>query len=45
MTVLWFQGGEGPESFYRRMGFVPAGEIFGQVLGVMELSVAAGGRA
>lgn len=42
VTVLWFGSDEGPEGFYRRMGFEPAGELFGQVLGVKEVPVAAG---
>lgn len=42
MTVLWFRSDEGPEGFYRRMGFEPAGEFFGQALGVKEVPVAVG---
>ena len=43
VTVLWLRGDEGPEGFYRRMGFEPAGELFGQVVGVKEVPAAAGG--
>ncbi len=37
MTVLWEQGDGGPEGFYLRMGFVPTGELFGEVVGTREL--------
>lgn len=42
VTVLWVRGDEGPEGFYRRMGFVPSGELFGQVVGVKELPATPG---
>jgi diamine N-acetyltransferase len=34
MTVLWIPGEDGPEKFYKRVGFAPTGEIlFDQVVG------------
>jgi len=34
ITVLWEAGDEGPEKFYRSVGFEPTGEIlFGEVVG------------
>ena len=37
-TVLWVPGPEGPEGFYRRLGFVPTGEESdGQIVGAIEL--------
>lgn len=33
-TVLWVPGPDGPEGFYRKLGFVPTGEEFhGQIVG------------
>ncbi|QCR19707.1 GNAT family N-acetyltransferase [Agrococcus sp. SGAir0287] len=38
ITVLWEPGDDGPEGFYRRLGFVPTGEIlFGEVVGALDL--------
>lgn len=37
MTVLWERGDGGPEGFYRTVGFVPTGELFGEVVGTMDL--------
>jgi diamine N-acetyltransferase len=34
ITVLWEKGDGGPEGFYRKLGFVPTGELFGEVVGV-----------
>lgn len=34
ITVLWEKGADGPEGFYLRLGFVPTGELFGEVVGV-----------
>lgn len=37
-TVLWKSGANGPEGFYRRMGFEPTGEEFaGQTVGAIAL--------
>ena len=37
-TVLWKRGPNGPEGFYRRMGFKPTGEEFaGQCVGAIAL--------
>ncbi len=37
-TVLWVPGADGPEGFYRRIGFVPTGEeLDGQVVGSIDL--------
>lgn len=34
ITVLWIPGADGPESFYRRCGFEPTGEVlFDEVVG------------
>jgi diamine N-acetyltransferase len=38
LTVLWEKGAEGPEGFYLRLGFVPTGELFGEVVGTKELT-------
>ena len=40
LTVLWEKGDEGPEGFYLRLGFVPTGELFGEVVGTKELDPA-----
>ncbi len=37
MTVLWEQGADGPEEFYLKLGFVKAGELFGERVGVLTL--------
>lgn len=37
LTVLWEKGDGGPEGFYRTLGFVPTGELFGEVVGTKEL--------
>jgi diamine N-acetyltransferase len=37
MTVLWERGEGGPEGFYRTLGFVPTGELFGETVGTMAL--------
>jgi diamine N-acetyltransferase len=37
-TVMWKPGANGPEGFYRRMGFEPTGQEFaGQVVGAITL--------
>jgi diamine N-acetyltransferase len=33
ITVLWVPGPDGPEGFYLKLGFVPIGELFDQVVG------------
>lgn len=37
ITVLWEKGAGGPEQFYLRLGFVPTGELFGEVVGAKEV--------
>ncbi|WP_299955741.1 GNAT family N-acetyltransferase [uncultured Modestobacter sp.] len=37
LTVLWVRHDNGPEGFYRHLGFRPTGELFGQVLGELAL--------
>lgn len=38
VTVLWEPGPEGPEAFFRRIGFAPIGETtFGDTIGAMPL--------
>jgi len=37
ITVLWVKGLDGPEGFYLRLGFVPVGELFGQVVGAKRI--------
>lgn len=38
LTVLWVPGDDGPEGFYRRVGFRPTGETFaGQAVGELPL--------
>lgn len=37
ITVLWVKGPEGPEGFYLKVGFVPIGELFGQVVGAKQV--------
>jgi diamine N-acetyltransferase len=37
LTVLWEQGDGGPEGFYRKLGFVPTGELFGETVGTLDL--------
>ena len=37
-TVLWVPGPDGPDGFYRRIGFVPTGEEFdGEIVGEIAL--------
>lgn len=38
LTVLWEKGADGPEGFYRTVGFVPSGELFGEVVGTKDIS-------
>jgi diamine N-acetyltransferase len=38
ITVLWEKGADGPEGFYLRLGFVPIGELFGEIVGAKDLS-------
>jgi diamine N-acetyltransferase len=38
ITVLWEKGTDGPEDFYLRLGFVPTGELFGEVVGVKDIT-------
>jgi diamine N-acetyltransferase len=37
ITVLWEKGADGPEDFYLKLGFVPTGELFGEVVGTKDL--------
>lgn len=37
LTVLWEKGDEGPEGFYLKLGFVPTGELFGEVVGAKDI--------
>jgi diamine N-acetyltransferase len=37
LTVLWEKGSDGPEGFYLRLGFVPVGELFGEVVGAKQI--------
>ena len=37
ITVLWEKGPGGPEGFYLRLGFVPTGELFGEVVGAKDV--------
>jgi diamine N-acetyltransferase len=37
ITVLWEPADDGPGGFYLRLGFRPAGELFGETVGVLEL--------
>jgi diamine N-acetyltransferase len=37
ITVLWEPGEAGPEAFYLRLGFEPEGELFGEIVGALEL--------
>jgi diamine N-acetyltransferase len=37
ITVLWEKGADGPEGFYLTLGFVPTGELFGEVVGAKNL--------
>ena len=36
ITVLWETGPGGPEDFYLKLGFVPVGEMFGEVVGARD---------
>jgi diamine N-acetyltransferase len=40
LTVLWEKGAGGPEGFYRTLGFVPTGELLGEVVGEKDISAA-----
>ena len=37
ITVLWVKDQDGPEGFYLKLGFVPIGELFGQVVGAKHI--------
>ena len=37
ITVLWVKGPDGPEGFYLKLGFVPTGELFDQVVGSKDI--------
>jgi diamine N-acetyltransferase len=37
LTVLWEKGPDGPEGFYLKLGFVPTGELFGEVVGAKHI--------
>jgi diamine N-acetyltransferase len=37
LTVLWEKGPDGPEGFYLKLGFVPTGELFGEVVGAKQV--------
>jgi diamine N-acetyltransferase len=37
LTVLWEKGQDGPEGFYLKLGFVPTGELFGEVVGAKQI--------
>ena len=37
LTVLWEKGPDGPEGFYLKLGFVPVGELFGEVVGAKQI--------
>jgi diamine N-acetyltransferase len=37
LTVLWEKGPDGPEGFYLKLGFVPVGELFGEVVGARQI--------
>ena len=37
LTVLWEKGQDGPEGFYLKLGFVPVGELFGEVVGAKQI--------
>jgi len=37
ITVLWERGADGPEDFYLKAGFVPIGELFGEVVGAKDV--------
>src|SRR5215212_1460431 len=37
LTVLWEKGDEGPEGFYLTLGFLPTGELFGEVVGTKDI--------
>ena len=36
ITVLWERGPGGPEGFHLRLGFLPIGELFGEVVGAKD---------
>ena len=35
--MLWKRGPGGPEGFYVKLGFVPIGELFGEVVGAKNI--------
>lgn len=38
ITVMWELGPEGPEDFYRKLGFTPTGEVMsGEMVGVLDV--------
>jgi len=37
ITVLWVGGPDGPEGFYLELGFVPIGELLGEVVGAKQV--------
>ena len=37
ITVLWEEGDGGPEEFYRKLGFVRTGELFGETVGAKDI--------
>jgi diamine N-acetyltransferase len=37
ITVLWEKGRDGPEGFYRTLGFAPIGELFGETVGAKNI--------
>lgn len=39
ITVLWEPAPDGPEGFYLRLGFRPVGELFGEVVGELDVPV------
>jgi diamine N-acetyltransferase len=38
LTVLWEKGSDGPEGFYLTLGFVPTGELFGEIVGAKDIT-------
>jgi diamine N-acetyltransferase len=37
ITVLWVRGRDGPEGFYLKLGFVPIGKLFREVVGAKHI--------
>ena len=37
ISVLWEKGRDGPEGFYRTLGFAPIGELFGETVGAKNI--------